>query len=292
MIKIIDGKLIAANIKDEVKKNINALKEDKTTISLAVILVGEDKASKIYVENKKKACEFVGIHSISYELDKNIDKIELLNLIKKLNEDKDINGILVQLPLPSHINEEEVLLAIKPEKDVDCFNPHNVGLLALGKPKLKPCTPAGIVDILKHSNVSIESKICVVVGRSNIVGKPMAQLLLQEDATVIICHSKTKNLKELCKKADILICAIGKANFITSDMIKEDAVVIDVGMNRDENGKLCGDVDFKNVLEVCCKITPVPGGVGPMTIAKLMQNCLAAYKIQNKIVGDTNEFSK
>ena len=248
------------------------------------MLVGENSASKVYVNNKKKACEVCGISSLSYELPESTTEAELLELIQKLNEDKKINGILVQLPLPKHIDESKVILAISPEKDVDCFHPQNVGALHTGGKGFLPCTPAGILELIKRSGYDITGKECVVIGRSNIVGKPVAMLLLKENGTVTICHSKTKNLPEICKRADIIVVATGKRNTLTKDMVKEGAIVIDVGMNRNEEGKLCGDVDFENVKEKVEAITPVPGGVGPMTIAMLMKNCLTAstYFLERK----------
>lgn len=275
---LIDGKKISLEIKDEVKQEIQKLNIQP---ALAVILVGDNPASAVYVKNKKIACGYVGIRSESFELPTQTSEEELLNLIDKLNKDKNINGILVQLPLPKHINEEKVLLAIASDKDVDGFHPFNVGSMMVGKDTFLPCTPAGIIQLLKRSNIQIEGKHCVVIGRSNIVGKPVSQLLLSENGTVTICHSKTKNLSDICRQADILVVAIGKAKFITSDMISSGVVIIDVGMNRDENGKLCGDVDFNNCKDIAKAITPVPGGVGPMTIAMLMKNCLKAAIKQN-----------
>ena len=279
--KIIDGKLISTQIKDEVKAEVSELKAKGVEPCLAVILVGENPASQVYVRNKKRACEYTGIKSLSYELDEKTTEEELLSLIDKLNNDKNCNGILVQLPLPKHIDEEKVLLAIKPEKDVDGFHPYNVGLLSIGNAKLKACTPAGCIELIKRSGVDIKGKECVVVGRSNIVGKPVSMLLLAENGTVTVCHSKTKDLKATCLNADIIVAAVGKPNFIKGDMVKEGAVVIDVGINRLENGKLCGDVDYNECAEKASFITPVPGGVGPMTIAMLMKNCLIACRMQN-----------
>lgn len=279
--KIIDGKLISTQIKDEVKAEVSKLKAKGVEPCLAVILVGENPASQVYVRNKKRACEYTGIKSLSYELDEKTTEEELLSLIDKLNNDKACNGILVQLPLPKHIDEEKVLLAIKPEKDVDGFHPYNVGLLSIGNAKLKACTPAGCIELIKRSGVDIKGKECVVVGRSNIVGKPVSMLLLAENGTVTVCHSKTKDLKATCLNADIIVAAVGKPNFIKGDMVKEGAVVIDVGINRLENGKLCGDVDYNECAEKAGFITPVPGGVGPMTIAMLMKNCLIACRMQN-----------
>lgn len=271
---IIDGKKTSQDIKDEVKTEVLKLKEKGVEPALAVILVGEDKASQVYVRNKKKACEYTGIRSLSYELPESTTEEELLKLINELNEKADCDGILVQLPLPKHIDEKKITEAISPKKDVDGFHPKNVGNMLIGDECFLPCTPHGIIELLKRYGVSIDGKNAVVVGRSNIVGKPMAMLLLRENATVTICHSHTANLKEVCKNADILIAAIGKPKFFTKDYIKEGAAVIDVGMDRDENGKLCGDVDFDDVKDKCSFLTPVPGGVGPMTIAMLMKNTL------------------
>jgi methylenetetrahydrofolate dehydrogenase (NADP+)/methenyltetrahydrofolate cyclohydrolase len=275
---IIDGKKISADIKDEVKQKAEALKEKGIEPCLAVILVGENPASKVYVRNKKKACEYCGIKSLSYELAEDTTEDALLKLIDELNENAECNGILVQLPLPKHIDENKVLLRINPEKDVDGFHPYNVGLLSIGKADLKACTPAGCIELIKRSGVDITGKNCVVVGRSNIVGKPVGMLLLSENGTVTTTHSKTKNLKDICANADILVAAIGKEKFIKADMVKEGACVIDVGINRMENGKLCGDVDYDEVVNKAGYITPVPGGVGPMTIAMLMNNCIVACK--------------
>lgn len=274
MAQIIDGKLISTQIKEELKLKVADMKAKGISIQLAVIQVGTDPASSVYVANKKKACAYVGIDSISYELPAETTEEELLELIYELNESSNINGILVQLPLPKAISEERVLLAIDSKKDVDAFHPYNVGAMCIGKPVFLPCTPAGVIQLLKRSQIEIAGKNCVVLGRSNIVGKPMSLLMLQENATVTICHSKTENLKEVCKRADILIAAIGKPKMINKDYVKEGAVVIDVGIHRDENQKLCGDVDFDDVFEHCQAITPVPGGVGPMTIAMLLQNCI------------------
>lgn len=278
---IIDGKKISQEIKDEVKNRVCELSKKGLEPCLAVILVGENPASQVYVRNKKKACEYVGIKSLSYELKDSTTENELLELIEKLNNDKSCNGILVQLPLPEHIDEEKILLAIRPEKDVDGFHPYNVGLLSIGSAKLKACTPAGCIELIKRSGVDIKGKDCVVVGRSNIVGKPVSMLLLAENGTVTTCHSKTKDLKSVCLGADIIVAAVGIPNFIKGDMVKKGAVVIDVGINRLENGKLCGDVDFAACSEKADYITPVPGGVGPMTIAMLMKNCLIACEMQN-----------
>ena len=274
MTKIIDGKAISKEIKDEVKEAVSGLKEQGITVSLAVIQVGNDPASGVYVGNKKKACAYCGIESVSYELAEETTQDELLTLIEKLNKDEKINGILVQLPLPKHMDEDAVIKAIAPIKDVDGFHPQSVGALCIGQPGFVSCTPAGIIELLKRSNVEIAGKECVVIGRSNIVGKPMAILLLRENGTVTITHSRTKDLKEVTKRADILVVAIGKPKMITREYVKEGAVVIDVGIHRNENNKLCGDVDFDDVVDKVSAITPVPGGVGPMTIAMLMNNCV------------------
>lgn len=274
MTQIIDGKKISGMIKDELKAKVATLTEQGVSITLAVIQVGNDPASSVYVNNKKKACEYIGIHSLSYELEETTTEEELLTLVKELNGRNDVNGILVQLPLPKHINEDIVIKTIDPKKDVDGFHPENVGYLSIGQKGFVSCTPAGVIELLKRSGVEIEGKECVVLGRSNIVGKPMAMLLLRENGTVTICHSRTKDLKEITKRADILVVAIGKPRFLTADYVKEGAVVIDVGIHRDENNKLCGDVDFDQVAPKTSAITPVPGGVGPMTIAMLMNNCV------------------
>ena len=279
MAKIIDGKKISAEIKDEVKEEVAALKKEGKEIALAVIQVGADPASSVYVRNKKRACEYTGIRSVSYELPEETTQEELMKIVKECNEDAAVNGILVQLPLPKHINEDEVLLAIDPKKDVDGFHPVSVGNMVIGEDGFLPCTPAGVIQLLKRSGVEIEGKECVVLGRSNIVGKPMSILLLRENGTVTICHSRTKNLKEVCKRADILVVAIGKPKFIDDSYVKEGAVVIDVGIHRNEDNKLCGDVDFDKVEPKVSAITPVPGGVGPMTIAMLMKNCVESKKL-------------
>jgi methylenetetrahydrofolate dehydrogenase (NADP+)/methenyltetrahydrofolate cyclohydrolase len=281
MATIIDGKKISLDIKNEVKEKTEELKAKGIEPCLAVILVGENPASQVYVRNKKKACEYCGIKSLSYELPESTTEEELLELVDELNNSKECNGILVQLPLPKHIDEDKVLLRIKPEKDVDGFHPYNVGLLSIGSADLKACTPAGCIELIKRSGVDISGKNCVVVGRSNIVGKPVGMLLMAENGTVTTCHSRTKNMAEICKQADILVVAIGKEKFVTGDMVKEGAVVIDVGINRMENGKLCGDVDFESAEKKAGWITPVPGGVGPMTIAMLMNNCIVACEKQN-----------
>lgn len=280
MAQIIDGKKISKELKDELKEKVAKYKEEGVEITLAVIQVGNDKASSVYVGNKKKACEYIGIKSLSYELEESTTEEELLNLIKELNNRKDVNGILVQLPLPKHINEDKVIETIDAKKDVDGFHPMSVGALSIGKKGFISCTPYGIIELLKRSNIDIDGKECVVIGRSNIVGKPMSILLLRENATVTVAHSHTKNLKEVAKRADILVVAIGKPQFINSEYVKEGAVVIDVGIHRDENNKLCGDVDYEDVFPHASAITPVPGGVGPMTIAMLMKNCVNAVEIQ------------
>ncbi len=283
MYKIIDGKVISQSVKDRVAKEVADLKQKGITTGLAVIIVGEDPASKVYVANKKKACEALGIISEEYALPESTTQEELLSLIDTLNKKESINGILCQLPLPKHLNEDEVINAILPEKDVDAFHPQNVGKIMLGDYDFVPCTPAGIMEMLDFEGIDITGKTCVVIGRSNIVGKPMGMLLLHKNGTVTICHSKTKNLKEVCALADILVAAVGRPNFVTADMVKDGAVVIDVGINR-VDGKLVGDVDFNAVKDKCSAITPVPGGVGPMTIAMLMQNTVTAAKKQNKVI--------
>ena len=276
MAQIIDGKKISAEIKEELKAKVAKLKEQGIEGTLAVIQVGNDPASSVYVNNKKRACEFIGIHSKSFELPEETTQEELLKVIDDLNKDDSVNGILVQLPVPAHIDEKTIINAISPKKDVDGFHPENVGSLTIGQEGFVSCTPAGIIELLKRSDVDMAGKNCVVVGRSNIVGKPMALLMLRENATVTITHSRTANLKEVCSNADILIVAIGKKEFITGEYIKEGAVVIDVGIHRDENNKLAGDVKYDEAEVKASKITPVPGGVGPMTIAMLMHNCVEA----------------
>ncbi len=278
MYQIIDGKKISQEIKDELREKMAELKQKGGSRCLAVIQVGDDPASSVYVNNKKKACEYIGIDSESYHLPEETTEKELLELIDGLNRKPEVNGILVQLPLPKQIDENKILLTISPEKDVDGFHPVNVGNLSIGRPGFVSCTPAGVIQLLKRSGIEIEGKECVVLGRSNIVGKPMAMLLLRENGTVTVCHSRTKNLKEITKRADILVAAIGKPKFIDADYVKEGAVVIDVGIHRNENGKLCGDVDFESVAPHCAAITPVPGGVGPMTIAMLMHNCVEGIR--------------
>ena len=278
MAKLIDGKKISQEIKDELKEKVAALKAEGKTGALAVIQVGEDPASSVYVRNKKNACAYIGIESLAYELPESTSEEELLSLIDELNNKNEVKGILVQLPLPSHICEDKVIQAISPKKDVDGFHPQSVGTMTIGEKGFLSCTPAGIIQLLKRSEVEIEGKHCVVIGRSNIVGKPMALLMLRENATVTIAHSRTKNLQELCKQADILIVAIGKPRFIGAEYVKEGAVVIDVGIHRNENNKLCGDVKFDEVEPIASAITPVPGGVGPMTIAMLMNNCVQSIE--------------
>ncbi len=278
MPQIIDGKAISAQIKDEVKEQVAALAAHGKKVCLAVIQVGDDPASSVYVGNKKKACAYVGIESLAYELAEETTQEELLDLIRELNDKETVNGILVQLPLPSHIDEDTVIRAIDPKKDVDGFHPQSVGALCIGQPGFVSCTPAGIIQLLKRSGIEIAGRECVVIGRSNIVGKPMALLLLRENGTVTVAHSRTKDLKEVTKRADILVVAVGKPKMITREYVKEGAVVIDVGIHRNENNKLCGDVNYEDVAPVCSAITPVPGGVGPMTIAMLMYNCCAAVQ--------------
>lgn len=278
MAQLIDGKLISTQIKDELKAEVAQLKEKGIVPCLAVIQVGNDPASSVYVNNKKKACAYIGIDSKAFELDENTTHEALLSLVEELNQDSSVNGILVQLPLPKHIDENAVIHAIAPEKDVDGFHPETVGNMCIGSKGFLPCTPAGVIQLLKRSNVEIEGKECVVIGRSNIVGKPMAMLLLRENGTVTITHSRTKDLKDVTKRADILIAAIGKPKFVTAEYVKEGAVVIDVGIHRNDNNKLCGDVDFDDVVDKVSAITPVPGGVGPMTIAMLMNNCVETVR--------------
>lgn len=282
--QIIDGKKVSAEVKEKVRQQTLELKEAHgITPGLAVVIVGDDPASRVYVNNKKKACELVGFKSEEYALPAETTQDELLELVNTLNNKDDINGILVQLPLPKHLDDKAVIAAISPQKDVDAFHAVNVGKIMLGEYDFLPCTPSGVMEMLHSYNIEVSGKNCVVIGRSNIVGKPMAMLLLHENGTVTICHSRTKNLADITKQADILVAAVGRPKFVTADMVKEGAVVIDVGMDRDENGKLCGDVDFENVKDKCSYITPVPGGVGPMTIATLMKNTLKAARIQNNI---------
>ena len=282
MTQIIDGKQISAEIKDELKEQVAVYRAQGKEICLAVIQVGDDPASSVYVRNKKKACEYIGIRSLSYELPSQTTEQELLSLVEELNARADVNGILVQLPLPGQINEEKVLNAISPLKDVDGFHPMNVGALCIGKKGFVSCTPAGVIQLLKRSGISVSGKECVVVGRSNIVGKPMALLLLRENGTVTVAHSRTEALKAGARRADILVVAVGKPLMISADYVKEGAVVIDVGIHRDDNNKLCGDVDYGSVAPHCSAITPVPGGVGPMTIAMLMKNCVDSVLLQER----------
>ena len=282
MANIIDGKAVSKAVRESVKKETQYLAQKGIVPSLAVIIVGFDPASHVYVKNKEKACEEVGFHSEKYSMPEDTTQADLNALIDELNARKDINGILCQLPLPNHLDDKEVINRISPEKDVDAFHPVNVGKIMIGDYDFLPCTPAGIMELIHSTGVDVKGKKAVVIGRSNIVGKPMAMLLLHEDATVEITHSHTKNLAEITKEADILVAAVGKPKFVTADMVKDGAVVIDVGMDRDENGKLCGDVDFESVKEKASYITPVPGGVGPMTISMLMKNTLKAAKLQNE----------
>lgn len=284
MAKLISGKEVSAQVKEQVKIENEQLKSKGIETGLAVIVVGNDPASRVYVNNKKKACEVVGFNSYEYALPEETTQRELLDLVEVLNNDRKVNGILVQLPLPKHIDETVIINAISPDKDVDAFHPINVGKIMINDYAFLPCTPAGIMELIKSTGVDINGKNCVVIGRSNIVGKPMSMLLLHSNGTVTICHSKTKNLPEICSKADILVASVGKPNFVTADMVKQDAIVIDVGINRLENGKLCGDVKFDEVEPKASYITPVPGGVGPMTIAMLMKNTLTASKIQNSLL--------
>ena len=280
MAQIIDGKAISKQVREEIASEVVKFKEKYNSVpGLAVIIVGNDPASQVYVRNKKKGCEEVGFYSESYELPESTTQEELIALVEKLNNDDNIHGILVQLPLPKHLNETEVLLKIKPEKDVDAFHPYNVGKIMIGNHDLLPCTPAGVMVLLEKSGIDVCGKKCVIIGRSNIVGKPMAMLLLHANGTVTICHSRTQNLKEICAEADILVASIGKAEFVKADMVKEGAVVVDVGINRTESGKLVGDVDFAEVEPKASYITPVPGGVGPMTITMLLKNTLTAAAI-------------
>ena len=283
MAVILDGKAVSAKVKEEVKEEVEALKKQGVSVGLAVIIVGNNPASRTYVNNKKKACEAAGILSEEYALPEETTQEELLALVEELNHKDSINGILCQLPLPKKLDEEAVIAAISEKKDVDAFSAVNVGHIMIGDYSFLPCTPAGIMEILRHYNIDVAGKECVVIGRSNIVGKPMAMLLLHQNGTVTICHSKTKNLKDVTSRADILVAAVGIPHFVTADMVKEGAVVIDVGMDRDENGKLCGDVDFAAVEPKASYITPVPGGVGPMTIATLLKNTVTAAKQQNGI---------
>lgn len=280
MAEIINGKEVAARVKAEVRGEVLSLKEKGIDTGLAVVIVGNDPASRVYVNSKKKACEEVGINSYEYALPEETTQDELLKLVGELNADERVDGILVQLPLPKHIDENAIINAISPQKDVDAFHPFNVGRIMIGEYNFLPCTPAGVMELIKSAGIELSGKDCVVIGRSNIVGKPMAMLLLHKNATVTICHSKTRNLKEICSKADVVVAAVGRANFVTADMVKDGAVVIDVGINRLPDGKLCGDVDFDGVKEKAGYITPVPGGVGPMTIAMLMKNTLTSSKLK------------
>ncbi len=280
---LISGKEVSQKVKDEIKSQTKLLKDKGISVKLAVIIVGDDPASHIYVKNKKKACEYVGFESLEYALDENTSEEELLELIDKLNKDKTVNGILCQLPLPKHIDEKKIIDSISPLKDVDAFHPVNVGKIMIGDYEFLPCTPAGIMRLIESTSYDVSGKDCVIIGRSNIVGKPMAMLMLHKNATVTICHSRTKNIEEKIKKADIVIAAVGIPKFVKGDMVKDGALVIDVGINRMSDGKLCGDVDFDEVSKKASFITPVPGGVGPMTISMLMQNTLKAAKLQNNL---------
>ena len=284
MYRLIDGKEVSTHVKTKVKEEVEILKEKGIEPALAVIIVGNDPASRVYVNNKKKACEFTGMRSVEYALPEETTQEELLAIIDKLNEDSSINGILCQLPVPKHINEKAVIERISPKKDVDVFSAENVGKMWQGDYDMASCTPMGVIELLDYYGIDVCGKNCVIIGRSNIVGKPMASLLLERSATVTICHSRTKNLPEITSKADLIVAAVGRAKFVTADMVKEGAIVVDVGINRNEDGKLCGDVDFENVKEKCEFITPVPGGCGPMTIAVLMKNTLLACKKQNGVV--------
>lgn len=284
MAQIIDGKAVAASVREQVAQDVIKLQDDGVTPGLAVVIVGDDPASRTYVNNKKKACAETGIYSEEYALPAETTQQELMELVDKLNKKEDIDGILVQSPLPKGLDEKAVVETIRPDKDVDAFHPSNVGRIMIGNFHFLPCTPAGVMELLKFYNIDVAGKSCVVIGRSNIVGKPMAMLLMHSHGTVTICHSKTKDLAEVCRGADILVAAIGKTKFVTGDMVKDGAVVIDVGMNRDENNKLCGDVDFASVEPKASYITPVPGGVGPMTIAMLLKNTITAAKLHGGIV--------
>ena len=281
MTQILDGKLVSASVKDRIRDEVAQLRQQGREVTLAVIIVGDDPASRVYVNNKKKACEYVGFRSLEYALPASTTQEELIALIGELNAREDVNGILCQLPLPKHIDDKAVIAAIDVRKDVDAFSAYNVGKILIGDYDFLPCTPAGVMEILRYYDIDVTGERCVVIGRSNIVGKPMAALLMHANGTVTVAHSRTKDLAEVTRQADILVAAIGRAKFVTADMVKEGAVVIDVGMNRDTDGKLCGDVDLDSVKEKCSAITPVPGGVGPMTIAMLMQNTLKAFRLQN-----------
>lgn len=284
MYKLIDGKEVSTHVKTKVKEEVELLKEKGIEPALAVIIVGNDPASRVYVNNKKKACEFTGMRSVEYALPEETTEEELLAVIDKLNADSSINGILCQLPVPKHISDKAVIERISPKKDVDVFSAENVGRMWQGDYDMASCTPMGVIELLDYYGIDVCSKNCVIIGRSNIVGKPMASLLLERSATVTICHSRTKNLSEITSKADVIVAAVGRAKFVTADMVKDGAIVVDVGINRNEDGKLCGDVDFENVKDKCEFITPVPGGCGPMTIAVLMKNTLLACKKQNGII--------
>ncbi len=281
--KVLSGKDLSKIVKEQLKDEVAALKKKGIDPCLAVVIVGNDPASRVYVNNKKKACEEIGIISQEYALDENTKEEELLELVEKLNNESKVNGILVQLPLPKHINEERVIYSINPIKDADCFHPYNVGRVMIGSPEFLPCTPAGVIELIEQNGIEISGKECVVLGRSNIVGKPVSMLLQAKNGTVTMCHSRTKNLEEVCRRADILVVAIGRANFVKGSWIKPGAVVLDVGMNRLDTGKLAGDVEYSTASEVASAITPVPGGVGPMTIAMLMKNTVKAAKLQNKV---------
>lgn len=283
MYKLIDGKEVSNHVKTKVREEVELLKEKGIEPALAVIIVGNDPASRVYVNNKKKACEFTGMRSVEYAMPEETTEEELLSVIDKLNADESINGILCQLPVPKHISEKAVIERISPKKDVDVFSAENVGKMWQGDYDMASCTPMGVIELLDYYGIDVCGKNCVIIGRSNIVGKPMASLLLERSATVTICHSRTKNLSEITSKADLIVAAVGRAKFVTADMVKEGAIVVDVGINRNEDGKLCGDVDFENVKNKCEFITPVPGGCGPMTIAVLMKNTLLACKKQNGI---------
>ncbi|HIS69455.1 MAG TPA: bifunctional methylenetetrahydrofolate dehydrogenase/methenyltetrahydrofolate cyclohydrolase FolD [Candidatus Gallacutalibacter stercoravium] len=284
MAKLLNGKEVSAQVRRAAAEEVAQLKQQGVTPGLAVVIVGNDPASRVYVNNKKKACAEVGIYSEEYSLPEQTTQQELLDLVEKLNKKQEISGILVQLPLPKHLDDKAVIAAIDPSKDVDAFHTQNVGRIMLGDYHFLPCTPAGVMELLRSEDIPVEGKNCVVIGRSNIVGKPMAMLLLHQNGTVTICHSRTQNLADICRGADILVAAVGKAKFVTADMVKPGAVVIDVGMNRDENGKLCGDVDFAAVEPIASYITPVPGGVGPMTISMLMKNTIMAARLQAKLL--------
>ncbi|MFV0503026.1 MAG: bifunctional methylenetetrahydrofolate dehydrogenase/methenyltetrahydrofolate cyclohydrolase FolD [Lachnospirales bacterium] len=274
---LLNGKEVSKEIKEEIKKEVELLEKKPT---LVVVLVGDNKSSAVYVKNKEKACDYVGFNSKTYRLGEETTEDELLSLINNLNKDKEVDGVLIQLPLPNHINEKKVIYSIDPKKDVDCFNPYNVGLVSIGEGDLLPCTPAGVIQLLKRNKINMSGKNVAVVGRSNIVGKPMAQLLLKENATVTITHSKTENIEKILSSMDIIVVACGMPKFLKEDMVKDGAIVVDVGIHREDSGKLVGDADFENISDKCSYISPVPGGVGPMTIAMLLQNCLNLYKLK------------